>query len=110
MENLKIEDFELFSTYGGKSAREEPEAHTKLRAVYDKLEHICNLLPKDRYECHIIKNPRNQGQKYEKYHWAQVYPKELLSCCEDKVTFIIGINSGPKHKLAPLKIHNYIKV
>lgn len=97
MELLINSDFELFSKYAGKAAEEVPNAHQELKVVYEKLGYICGLLPSESYKYHIIKNPRNLAQKFEKYHWAKVYPKELLDSCENKICFVLGTDSDGLH-------------
>lgn len=97
MELLINSDFELFSKYAGKAAEEVPNAHQELKVVYEKLGYICGLLPSESYKYHIIKNPRNLAQKFERYHWAKVYPKELLDSCENKICFVLGTDSDGLH-------------
>ncbi len=85
-------DFELFKKYQGSSQEEYPEAHAQLRESYDKLGLIIDGLRILGYQCDIRRNPLNQAQKYEGYHWARVYPKnqELLKECYDKVFVVVG--------------------
>ena len=71
---LTKEEFALFRQYGDKYAQDFPEAHEKLRNLYDKLGEISWVLSSYGYKTHIRRNPQNQGQKYEKYHWAQLTP------------------------------------
>ena len=71
---LTKEEFALFRQYGDKYAQDFPEAHEKLRNLYDKLGEISWALSSYGYKTHIRRNPQNQGQKYEKYHWAQLTP------------------------------------
>lgn len=68
-------DFELFKKYQGSTQGEFHEAHALLRNLYDKLGQIINGLKTKGYHCDIRRNPLNQGQKFEEYHWARVYPK-----------------------------------
>lgn len=84
-------DFLLFDEFGGKPACDCPEStHRQLRAVYDKLGDLVFKLEKHGYEVSIRRNPQNQGQKYEQYHWSQVYPKSVSSYCLRKVFFVVG--------------------
>ena len=71
------EDFELFATYGGQAAASHPEGHEALRRVYDKLGEIVAAMQPHGFTMHIRRNPQNQGQVFEKYHWAQLNPKGL---------------------------------
>lgn len=71
---LTKEDFELLKKYGGKSASEYPEAHALLRRVYDKLGEIADGMRQYGFESSIRRNPQNQGQRFETYHWAQLCP------------------------------------
>lgn len=85
-------DFELFKKYQGLSQEESPDAHSLLRKLYDKLGLIIDGLRKKGYKCDIRRNPLNQGQKYEGYHWARVYPKNqvFLKECYDKIFIVVG--------------------
>lgn len=71
---LTKEDFQLFSQYGERSASEFPGAHQKLRKVYDKLGEIVEGVREYGYRSKIRRNPQNQGQIYESYHWSQIHP------------------------------------
>lgn len=109
MELLNNNDFELFNKYAGKSAEEEPNAHQELKVVYEKLGYICQLLPTKDYKCHIIKNPRNMAQKFAPYHWAKVYPTELFDSCNEKICFVLGVDSDGLHiHIDGLKTNGYM--
>lgn len=92
MSFLSREDFKIFEKYGGQYADDYPEAHQLLRTVYDKLGEITDVISKYGYECRIRRNPRNQGGKYEEYHWAQIYPRQ----CEDTIDTIYFVASLDK--------------
>lgn len=85
---LTKHDFELISKYGGKYASEYPEAHQLLRTVYDKLGEIAEGTRQFGYEPSIRRNPQNQGQKYEEYHWAQLCPPYSKDS-KGKIFFVI---------------------
>lgn len=89
---FKESDFDLIAKYAGKKAKEEPEAHSELRAVYDKLGLIMQELKKRGYLADIRRNPRTRANTYAKYHWGRVYPKpsELQAACHDKVFVLVG--------------------
>lgn len=93
MEGFTQEEFNYFEKYGKKRESEFPEAHKKLRSVYDKLGKLCDLLPKDQYETSIRRNPKNQGGVFEVYHWAKIYPKKLFDIYNNKICFVIGVDS-----------------
>jgi len=82
------EDFELLKKYGGKYASEYSEAHSLLREVYNKLGEIAEGMRKYGYEPTIRRNPQNQGQKFEEYHWAQLYPPYSKDS-KGKIFFVI---------------------
>lgn len=90
---LTKEDFELFNKYGGKSASEIPEAHALLRKVYDKLGQIAEGMRLYGYETGIRRNPQNQGQKFEEYHWARLYPPYSKDS-KDKIFFVIDFTKS----------------
>ncbi len=89
---FKESDFDLIAKYAGKKVKEEPEAHSKLRAVYDKLGLIMQKLKKRGYRADIRRNPRTRANTYAKYHWGRVYPEQpdLQAACHDKVFFLVG--------------------
>lgn len=89
---FKESDFDLIAKYAGKKVKEAPEAHSELRAVYDKLGLIMQELKKRGYLADIRRNPRIRANTYAKYHWGRVYPKpsELQAACHDKVFFLVG--------------------
>ena len=89
---FKESDFDLIAKYAGKKAKEEPEAHSELRAVYDKLGLIMQELKKRGYLADIRRNPRTRANTYAEYHWGRVYPKpsELQAACHDKVFVLVG--------------------
>jgi hypothetical protein len=101
--NFNKEDFELFDKYGGKSASDFPDAHEKLRKVYDKLGKIVQAIGNKGYNVNIRRNPQNQGQIYENYHWAQIWPdinskgKKMvffvIDCTKDGVNLHIDCNT-----------------
>ena len=92
MNFLTKEDFTLFELYGGKYAYEFPEAHEKLRRLYDKLGKITDAIKPYGFITHIRRNPQNQGQKYESYHWAQIVP-EYSSDAAGKIFFVIDFTT-----------------
>ncbi len=89
---FKESDFDLIAKYAGKKVKEEPEAHSKLRAVYDKLGLVMQELKKCGYLTDIRRDPRTRANTYAKYHWGRVYPKQskLQAACHDKVFFLVG--------------------
>ncbi|MCM1292806.1 MAG: AAA family ATPase [Bacteroides sp.] len=89
---FSISDFELFTRYSGVARNDAPEAYDLLKEVYDKLRKIVDKMRQRGYYAKIICRPLNQGQKYQEYHWAQIYPKEEAHFhqCEGKVFFVIG--------------------
>lgn len=88
------QDFELFEKFGGKHYTDCPNnAHKLLRNVYDKLGDLVKKLSNWGFEYHIIRNPRNQSQIYEDYHWAKIYPKAVSRGCSKKVFFVVGTGS-----------------
>lgn len=90
---LTKEDFNLFTLYGGKYASEFPkEIHEQLRALYDKLGIIVDAMKSHGFLTHIRRNPKNQGQKYESYHWAQLVPS-YSSDAVGKIFFVIDFTS-----------------
>ena len=89
---LQPEDFELFAKYGKKYSSEYPEAHTLLRQLYDKLGVLADGMRKYGYIPHIRRNPQNQGQKYEEYHWAQLTP-EYSRDSESIIFFVVDFTS-----------------
>ena len=90
---LTKEDFELLSKYGGKSASEFPEAHALLRRVYDKLGEIADGMRQYGYEPSIRRNPQNQGQRFEEYHWAQLCPPYSKDS-KSKIFFVIDFTKN----------------
>ncbi|MBQ1605327.1 MAG: AAA family ATPase, partial [Bacteroidales bacterium] len=97
MANLFEEsDFSLFVQYQGKTQKDAPEGHSKLRKIYDKLGNVLDALRKKGYNTEINRNPLIQGgpatMKYCHYHWSKIYPKEydLFKACEGKVFFVVG--------------------
>lgn len=89
---LKKEEFEMFNKYAGKSSYDNPDAHEQLKKLYYKLGEISDALQAYGFITHIRRNPQNQGQKFEGYHWAQLCP----SYCPDadgKVFFVIDFTS-----------------
>lgn len=95
MDNLfDIKDFQQFAKFEGKSHEEAPDGYNVLRSIYNKLGLVVDFLKKHDYNANIIRNVYNQAQKYDRYHWARVYPKEneLYNECFDKVFFVIGID------------------
>ncbi len=41
----------------------------------------------------IRRNPRNQGQKFEQYHWSQIYPAQLYDSCHKKIFYVVGTDA-----------------
>lgn len=89
---LQPEDFELFAKYGKKYGSEYPEAHKLLRQLYDKLGVLADGMRKYGYIPHIRRNPKNQGQRYEEYHWAQLTP-EYSRDSESIIFFVVDFTS-----------------
>lgn len=89
---FKESDFDLIAKYAGKKVKEEPEAHSELRAVYDKLGLIMQELKNRGYLADIRRNPRIRANTYAKYHWERVYPEQpdLQAACHDKVFVLVG--------------------
>lgn len=85
---LTKEDFELLDKYGGKPASEHSEAHSLLRRVYDKLGEIAEGMRQYGYDSSIRRNPQNQGQRFEVYHWAQLCPPYSKDS-KNKIFFVI---------------------
>lgn len=88
------QDFKLFDLFGGKAAAECPsDAHEQLRYVYDKLGNLVFNLNDKGFKTAIRRNPQNQGQKFEQYHWSQIYPADIYDSCLKKVFFVVGTGS-----------------
>lgn len=91
MEYFSPQDFKLFEIYGGKTAADcPPEAHEQLRNVYDKLGSLVSELNNHGFRTSIRRNPQNQSQKFEQYHWSQIYPAQVFDSCHKKVFFVVG--------------------
>lgn len=97
MANLFEEsDFALFTQYQGKTQKEAPDGHSKLRKIYDKLGDVLSVLQRLGYHTEINRNPLIQGgpatMKYCFYHWSKVYPKDVshYNGCNGKVFVVIG--------------------
>ena len=90
---LKEEEFGLFDKYAGKSSQEIPEAHEQLKRLYCKLGEIADELQKYGYRTHIRRNPLNQGQKFESYHWAQICPPDFPDT-DGKIFYVIDFTKG----------------
>lgn len=87
------EDFSLFEQYGGKPASDFPEAHERLRRVYDKLGKVVEAVNQYGFNTAIKRNPQNQGQKYETYHWGQIWPK-IIPNDPKIIYFVIDCNES----------------
>lgn len=93
---LDKNDFELIKKYGGQSSYEYPDAHAQLRLVYDKLGKIIEGLNPLGYYTHIRRNPQNQGQTYEYYHWAQLNPN-YSEDSKGKIFFVVDLTEEGVH-------------
>lgn len=92
MDFLRKEEFELFTKYAGTSSYDNPDAHGQLKRLYCKLGDISDALQAHGFVTRIRRNPLNQGQKFEEYHWAQLCP----SYCPDaewKIFFVIDFTA-----------------
>ena len=90
---LTQEEFALFQQYGEKYAYEYPGAHEQLRSLYDKLGKIADAIKPYGFITHIRRNPQNQGQRYESYHWAQIVPRNF-SDAVGKIFYVIDFTSN----------------
>ena len=89
---LTQEEFALFQQYGDKHAADYPEAHEQLRKLYDKLGKIAEAIEPYGFITRIRRNPQNQGQRYESYHWAQIVPR-IFSDAVGKIFFVIDFTA-----------------
>lgn len=90
---FKQSDFDLIQDYSGKSY--EKSKHNELKVIYNKLEHLCQLIVPNGFEYTIRKDPRKQAGpgtfEFRNYQWARIYPKEYYDSCFDKFCYIIGV-------------------
>lgn len=71
------EDFEALNLLQKeKSQGKESVEYNKLKAIYDKLGSISDIIHRRYgYKTKIKRCPVNQGNYFEAYHWAKIYPK-----------------------------------
>lgn len=71
------EDFETLGLLQKKKSEgSTSEGYKKLKAIYDKLGGISDIIhERYGYKKEIRKCPTNQASYFEAYHWAKIYPK-----------------------------------
>jgi len=83
MNYFTLNDLELLKRLSGKkynkNNNESVAKYASLQPLYEKVEYWARLLQKKVFpsgEARAIKRPSNQGQVFESYHWAKVWPDQ----------------------------------
>jgi 5-methylcytosine-specific restriction enzyme B len=109
MEPIKQEDLDLIITRGGQDVNAENFA--KLKEVYAKLNHLCQLLEQHGYKYDIRQDPRKQAGPgkfvIRDYQWAKVYPAELAESAWGKLAYIVGLSDSVHFHLKGLKEYEH---
>ncbi|QDP01347.1 McrB family protein [Thalassotalea sp. PS06] len=92
------EHFNLLNEWARKKYDKNDPLHTssreKLKSVYQLVEEWARSINKavfaDNGRVKLVKNPVNQGQKFESYLWARIYPKKDSP---KELAYTIGFNT-----------------
>ena len=103
---FKKEHFDLLDKYAGTkydpSNSDQKEARDELKKAYDVTKKWAERVTKILFPNGIEKsrrNPINQGQVFEEYNWAKIYPDNK----QNKIAFTVGIH-GPKKNQFIVKV------
>ncbi len=111
MEYIKNEDLKLITSCAGEEVNNTD--FDKLKNVYGKLKHICDLLVKKGFKYEIRQDPRKQAGPgrfvFQDYQWAKVYPSEFYDIASDKFAYIIGFSDTVHFHLMGIKDFQYQK-
>lgn len=111
MEYIKNEDLKLIISCAGEEVNNTD--FDKLKNVYGKLKHICDLLVKKGFKYEIRQDPRKQAGLgrfvFQDYQWAKVYPSEFYDIASDKFAYIIGFSDTVHFHLMGIKDFQYQK-
>ncbi|MCQ4139492.1 AAA family ATPase [Chryseobacterium sp. EO14] len=111
MEFIKNEDLKLIISCAGEEVNNID--FDKLKNVYSKLKHICDLLTKKGFKYEIRQDPRKQAGPgkfvFQDYQWAKVYPSEFYNMASDKFAYIIGFSDTVHFHLMGIKDFQYQK-
>ena len=111
MEFIKIEDLKLIISCAGEEVNNTD--FDKLKKVYGKLKHICDLLTEKGFRYEIRQDPRKQAGPgkfvFQDYQWAKVYPSEFYNMASDKFAYIIGFSDTVHFHLMGIKDFQYQK-
>ena len=98
MDYFTQEHFDLLNEWAKKKYDKKEPLHTstreELKTVYKLVEDWAHSLNKsvfaDNGRVKLVKNPVNQGQKFESYLWARIYPKKDSP---KELAYTIGFNT-----------------
>jgi len=111
MEYIKNEDLKLIISCAGEEVNNTDFG--KLKNIYSKLKHICELLEKKGFKYEIRQDPRKQAGPgrfvFQDYQWAKVYPSEFYNISSDKFAYIIGFSDTVHFHLMGIKDFQYKK-
>ena len=111
MEFIKNEDLKLIISCDGEEVNNID--FDKLKKVYGKLKHICDLLTEKGFRYEIRQDPRKQAGPgrfvFQDYQWAKVYPSEFYDIASDKFAYIIGFSDTVHFHLMGIKDFQYQK-
>lgn len=111
MEYITNEDLKLIISCAGEEVNNTDFG--KLKNIYSKLKHICELLEKKGFKYEIRQDPRKQAGPgkfvFQDYQWAKVYPSEFYNISSDKFAYIIGFSDTVHFHLMGIKDFQYKK-
>lgn len=109
MELITREDLNMIVSSGGEDVNNDD--HYKLKTIYGKLKHICNLLESKGYAFEIRQDPRRQAGPgkfvFQDYQWAKIYPKEYYEYARDKFAYIVGFSDTVHFHLMGIKEYQH---
>jgi DNA polymerase III delta prime subunit len=112
MDFISRADLDLIASCAGKDVNDDD--FSKLKIIYSKLKHICELLENKGFKYEIRQDPRRQAGPgrflFQNYHWSRVYPADFYSIATNKFAYIIGFTDTVEFHVMGIKEYENMEV